>query len=53
MDESLQKSRELVAATKEDLEIAEKKLSELRQNQKRLNQRIVLERKSTKPSKYR
>ena len=40
MDESLQTSKELVAATKEDLETAEKKISELRRNQKRLNDRI-------------
>ena len=40
MDESLQKLKELVAATKEDLEIAKKKISKLTQNQKCLNQQI-------------
>ena len=54
MDKSLQKSKELVTATKVDLEIAEKELSGLRQNQKCLNQQISFwKEKSTKPSKCR
>ena len=41
MDVSLQKSKELLAANKEDLETAEERISGLKQDQKRLNQRIL------------
>ena len=41
IDVSLQKSKELLAATKEDLETAEERISGLKQDQKRLNQRIL------------
>ena len=41
MDVSLQKSKELLAATKEDLKTAEERISGLKQDQKRLNQRIL------------
>ena len=41
MDVSLQKLKELLAATKEDLETAEERISGLKQDQKRLNQRIL------------
>ena len=53
MDVSLQKSKELLAATKEDLETAEERISGLKQDQKRLNQRILYwKEKAQKSSKY-